>query len=219
MVVSRWRRNKFRLRKLRRRRYRQIRRRYFIRRPSNGGAICRMRFYYTNKFQPATKALRYFLKLSLGDISESAHFYNTYTYYRQYLRAVRIFPKFNVNLTTAQLGTYIICPLREDIGWDATEEIVGDEWLTKPHAKTFRCTQLGRITIKPAVVIRDHLPTTPTATTVDRLLYSPWLFCGSHSTSNLAPHYGLMTVFPADSVNCQFLIIARVYVHFKAYSV
>lgn len=128
-----------------------------------------------------------------------------------------VIPKFSGNLVNQEFGTYVIVPFREDIQWDKAETIAGDEWLTKPHAKSIRPNNVGRLTIKPAVIVNYTM--VPSGT-LSRVIYSPWLLCGSHIVVD-TPYVGAMCVFPSDCLDLktEYLIVTRVYAHFKSYSV
>lgn len=208
-------------RALTRRRFRRRLRRYYrksmyIRRPRNGGNIVRMRFAFTQKMVPNTGQLRYYLRIGLHDIAEATKFLTGFAYYRQWLWRVRVTPKFNANHMDEPVGTYIMLPCREDISWDKAEAIEGDAYLTKPHSKVFRITQEGHMSIKPAVSISSNA--VPSGS-FRRLMFRPWVQCGSNDKENIH-HLGLLTVFPSDLSlkTVQFLLLARVYVHFKTYS-
>lgn len=208
------------------RRYRRIFRRYrkrffgryyrsYIRRPYNAAINTIMvRPNWTDIFQPTPAKSRYLLSFNFNGLPELEKFKTLFGYYRFLRFYTRVIPKVTVLEGDTASGTYLGVPWHRYMDETSIQGIAADDILDLKHCRSKRCNQVMTINAVPAVT--QNVNIIPKST-MKNLVFRPWIKIDTDGTA--VDHFGLLFAFPSDSIHIDYLIVTRLYVQLRGYSV
>nr|WEY02525.1 MAG: capsid protein [Canine circovirus] len=212
-----YRRRRFR-RFFRSRRFALFRRRYRpgIRRPhSNSSNSIIMRPNFSYNFKPAESKSRYLVTFKFKDLQELDKFKTGLFGYYRFLRIYsKVYPSVSVLDSNWRTGTYLGVPWHRPVSDIVLQALDGDDILDLRHSKSVRCNQVMYMNVVPSVMINSNVA--PSGT-MQSIRYRPWMKIDPDGVD--VEHYGIVFAFPHDIKELTYLIVSRVYVEIRGYSV